>query len=206
MSSIPELTGGRAINHGIGMLVDHGRGSGSKMYVGGQANAIVAQVAVDGASSTNAHYMMDKYTIPANTLVAGSTIRVRAVGRCSSVDSTPSLQAFISLGASSTTPASNNQLLTTTDAATVAADFWVIEGTIQFRTVGATATGYAMWSYCDPADQATKRAIATTISATAAVDTTAALYLSADLQWSASHADNDATLEMFIVDIVNPST
>jgi len=204
MSQIPQLMNGLALEHGVPMFVDHGKGSGSKMYVGGQANAIVAQVAVDGAASTNAHYMMDSYTIPANTLVAGSTIRVRAVGRCTSVNSTPSLQAFVSLGASSTTPASNNQLLTTTDAATVAADFWVIEGTIQFRTIGTTATGYAMWSYCDPADQATKRAIATTISGTAAVNTTAALYLSADLQWSASHGDNDATLEMFIVDIVNP--
>ena len=206
MSQIPELMGGRALGHGIGLSVDHGRGSGSKMYVGGQANAIVAQVAINGADAEDAHYMMDKYTIPANTLVAGSTIRVRAVGRVASVDSTPNLQAFISLGGNATTPLSNNQLLSTTDATTAAADFWVIEGTIQFRTVGATATGYAMWSYCDPADQATKRAIATTISATAAVDTTAALYLSADLQWGADHDDNDATLEIFIVDIVNPST
>jgi len=197
---------GRSLEHGIAMHVDHGGASGSKMYVGGQANAIVAQVAVDGTDSTNAHYMMDKYTIPANTLVAGSTIRVRVAGRVSTVASTPSLQAFISLGASATTPASNNQLLSTTDATTAATDFWVIEGTIQFRTVGATATGYAMFSYCDPADQATKRAIATTISGTAAVNTTAALYLSADIQWSASNAANDATLEIFIVDIVNPST
>jgi hypothetical protein len=62
-----------------------------------------------------------------------------------------------------------------------------------------------MWSYCDPADQATKRAISTTISGTAAVDTTAALYLSADIQWSADNDANDATLEIFIVDIVNPA-
>ena len=206
MSQIPELVGGNALSHGISMFVDHGGTSGKKMHVGGQAKANTAAVLVDGGDSAAVHYMMDKYKIPANTLVAGSTIRVRAVGRVSNIDSTPSIQAFISLGASSTTPASNNQLLTTTDAASIVADFWVIDGTIQFRTVGATATGYAMFSYCDPADQATKRAIATTISAVAAVNTTADLYLSADLQWSASHGDNDAALEMFIVDVVNPST
>ena len=206
MSQIPQCMSGRALEHGIALTVDHGGTSSSKMYVGGQANAIVAQVAINGADAEDTHYMMDKYTIPKNTLVAGSTIRVRVVGRCTSVNSTPSLEAFISLGASKTTPASNNQLMSTTDAATVAADFWVIEGTIQFRTVGATATGYAMFSYCDPADQATKRAIATSISGTAAVDTTADLHLSTDIQWSADHDDNDATLEIFIVDIVNPST
>jgi hypothetical protein len=201
MSMIPALMGGRSLSHPLPLAVGK---SSSKMYVGGQASAIVAQVALDGSVAEDAHTMLDKYTIPANTLVAGSTIRVRVVGRVTTVASTPTLQAFISLGASSTTPLSNNQLLSTTDATTAATDFWVIEGTIQFRTVGATATGYAMFSYCDPADQATKRAIATTISGTAAVDTTAALYLSADLQWSADNDANDATLEMFIVDIVNP--
>jgi hypothetical protein len=206
MSQIPELVGGNALTHGISMFVDHGGASGSKMSVGGQAKAITAAVPVDGTNSTNAHYMMDKYIIPANTLVAGSTVRVRAVGRVAGIDGTPNLQAFVSLGASAGTPASNNQLLTTTDAASIVGDFWVIDGTIQFRTVGTTATGYAMFSYCDPADQATKRAIATTISATAAVNTTADVFLSVDLQWSASHADNDATLEMFIVDVVNPNT
>ena len=42
MSQIPQLMGERALEHGIAMAVDHGGGSSSKMYVGGQANADVA--------------------------------------------------------------------------------------------------------------------------------------------------------------------
>ena len=42
MSSIPQLMSGRALEHGIGLMVDHGGASNAKMYVGGQANADVA--------------------------------------------------------------------------------------------------------------------------------------------------------------------
>jgi hypothetical protein len=38
------------------------------------------------------------------------------------------------------------------------------------------------------------------------LDTTVANYLSITTLFSASHADNEATTEAFIVDIVNPST
>ena len=63
-----------------------------------------------------------------------------------------------------------------------------------------------MFTYSQPSDQAVKSAIATTISGTAAVDTTANLILSVDSQWSADNNANDVNLEIFIVDIVNPST
>tara|TARA_R100001082_G_scaffold899_1_gene733 strand:- start:6874 stop:7497 length:624 start_codon:yes stop_codon:yes gene_type:complete len=207
MSQIPQLMSGRALEHGIAMAVDHGGTSSAKMYVGGQAHAITAQAAKEGSTyDTSVHTMLGSYTIPANTLVAGSTIRVRAVTRNSDQNGTDTLQIFVSLGANTTTPASNNQLLSTNDDTVADGDFCVIDGAIQFRTVGATATGYAMWTYCQPNDQAVKCKIATTISGTAAVDTTAALVLSIDSQWSANHDHNDVELEMFIVDIVNPST
>ena len=204
MSNIPQLMSGRALEHGIAMTVDHGGGNSAKMHVGGQAHAITAQVALDGSTyDSTVQTMISSYTIPANTLVAGSTIRVRAVGRVSSVNGTDSLQAFVSLGANTTTPASNSQLLSTNDATVAAADFFTIDGTIQLRTVGASATGYAMFIYSQPSDQAVKNKIATTIGS---IDTTANLILSIDSQFSANHNDNDVELEMFIVDIVNPST
>jgi hypothetical protein len=207
MSQIPQLMSGRALEHGISLMVDHGGGSDKKMHVGGQAKAITAQVALDGSSYTaTTQTMLDKYTIPANTLVAGSTIRIRAVGRVSNVNGSDALQAFVSLGASGSNPGNNNQLLSTNDATVAASDFFVIDGTIQFRTVGTAATGYAMFTYSQPSDQAVKSAIATTISATASVDTTERLRLSVDVQWSSDHNDNDVELEIFIVDIVNPST
>ena len=51
MSKIVELMAGRTLEHGIGMLVDHGKGSGSAMYVGGQANADVASRTTTATSS-----------------------------------------------------------------------------------------------------------------------------------------------------------
>ena len=203
MAQIPELMGGRSLSHPLPLAVGK---SSSKMYVGGQAHAITSQVALEGSTYTcTTQTAIGSYTIPANTLVAGSTIRVRAVGRCSSVNSTDSLQAFVSLGASTTSADANNQLLTTNDAAVAAADFFVIDGAIQIRTIGTAATGYAMWTYSQPSDQAVKSAIATALNdGTAAVDTTADLVLSIDAEWSADHNDNDVELELFIVDIVNP--
>ena len=203
MSMIPELMGGRSLSHPLPLAVGK---SSSKMYVGGQAHAITAQAAKEGSTyDTSVQTILGSYTIPANSLVAGSTIRVRAVTRNSDQNGSDALQVFVSLGANTTTPDSNNQLLTTNDATVADGDFCVIDGAIQIRTIGATATGYAMWTYSQPSDQAVKSQIATALNdGTAAVDTTADLILSIDSQWSANHDDNDVELEMFIVDIVNP--
>lgn len=92
MSQIPALTGGRALVHGISMHVDHGGGASAKMHVGGQAATKTA--ASDTLTNSDVETALDSLAIPANALVAGSTIRVRAMGTIAAITSTPSFQVF----------------------------------------------------------------------------------------------------------------
>ena len=199
MSQIPALTGGRAITHGIGMMVDHGRGGSAKMYVGGQAKATVA----DGTSHENTatEGSLDKLAIPANALVPGSTIRIWASGIVEDNNSTDTLTIFIRLGTHATLPASNVAAFTSAAVDAVDADVYALNGVIQIRTA---TTAVAMWSYQDPDAAATTPKFQNT--AEFAVDTTSAMYLDFSADWSVAHADNETNSTMFIVDIVNPST
>ena len=201
MSTIPALMGGRALEHGLALVVDHGRGAGDKMYVGGQAKATVA----DGTSHENTatEGSLDQLAIPANTLVAGSTIRIWASGIVEDNNSTDTLTVFIRLG-TSTTVASNEAVFTSTAVDSADADVYALNGVIQIRTAGSSGTAVAMFSFQDP------DAVATTpawqLKASFAVDTTSKLYLDFSADWSVAHADNETISNMFVVDIVNPST
>ena len=139
MSTIPALMGGRAL--------EHGRGSGEKMHVGGQAKATVA----DGTSHENTatEGSLDQLAIPANTLVAGSTIRIWASGIVEDNNSTDTLTVFIRLG-TSTTVASNEAVFTSTAVDSADADVYALNGVIQIRTAGSSGTAVAMFSFQDP--------------------------------------------------------
>ena len=201
MSTIPALMGGRALEHGLALVVDHGRGAGDKMYVGGQAKATVA----DGTSHENTatEGSLDQLAIPANTLVAGSTIRIWASGIVEDNNSTDTLTVFIRLG-TSTTVASNEAVFTSTAVDSADADVYALNGVIQIRTAGSSGTAVAMFSFQDPDAAATTPAWQ--VKASFAVDTTSKLHLDFSADWSVAHADNETNSNMFVVDIVNPST
>jgi len=201
MSQIPALTGGRALEHGIALTVDHGRGGGAKMYVGGQAKATVA----DGTSheNTTTEGSLDQLAIPANTLVAGSTIRVWASGIVEDNNGTDTLTVLIRLG-TSTTVGSNEAVFTSAAVDVADNDIYCLQGVIQIRTAGSSGTAVAMFSYQDPDAAATAPKWQT--KASFAVDTTSKLYLDFAADWSAANADNETNSNMFVVDIVNPST
>jgi len=204
MSQIPALTSGRALEHGIGLMVDHGRGSGSKMYVGGQANCDVA-TGTTTASST-AENECTEYTIPANTLVAGSTIRVKFMVYVLDNNGSDTLQVGVRLG-SNTTASSNAGLLS---AATDVADTDVLVGECTFVVRNTTGTANMIgFGLIGTGTAGSKLTMATDQSGAFAgsnFDVTAVNYLSITTLFNASHADNEATTEAFIVDIVNPST
>ena len=200
MSQIPELMAGRALGHGIALAVDHGRGGGAKMYVGGQAKATVA----DGTAHVNnaTEGSLEKLAIPANALVPGSTIRIWASGIVVDENGSDTLTIFIRLGAHATLPASNVAAFTSAAIDAVDADVYAIQGVIQIRT---TTTAVAMWSYQDPDAAATPPKFQNTASF--AVDTTVPMYLDFSADHSgAAHLDNETNATMFVVDIVNPST
>ena len=202
MSKIVELTAGRALEHGIAMMVDHGRGAGSKMYVGGQAATKTAASAA--LTNTTDETALDSLAIPANTLVAGSTIRVQGMSIVTAVTSNPDLQFFLSLGPTTTALASREEIITTTDAEVAASDVFYVDAVIQVRTIGSSGTAVAMCEYQDPDAVGTQAK--RTIKASFALNTTVEQTLAVSAQWSAASASNSCRSDVFCVDIVNPST
>ena len=180
------------------------------MYVGGQANCDVA-TGTTTVSST-AENECTEYTIPANTLVAGSTIRVRFMVYVLDNNGSDTLQVGVRLG-SNTTASSNTGLLS---AATDVGDTSVLVGECTFVVRNTFKTGDASgdanmigFGLIGTSAASSKLAMATDQTGAftgSDLDTTVANYLSITTLWSASSADNEATTEAFIVDIVNPST
>lgn len=198
MSSIPQLVNGNALEHGITMFVDHGGPSGSQMHVGGQAHAQVAA----GTALTNStvETALSSYTIPANTLVVGSTIRCWAQGIATATNSSDTLTIYLRFGTSTTT-ASNEAVFTSTSPDAVNNDVFALHAVIQVRTA---TTAVAMISYQDPDAVAT--APKWLLKAEFAINVTAANYLQCSADWSVANAGNSCRSDMFIVDVVNPST
>ena len=198
MSQIPELMAGRALGHGIGLSVDHGLGSGSKMYVGGQANADVA--AGSTTATSDAENECTEYVIPANTLVAGSTIRVRWVTATSASNSTDTLITRLRFG-TSTTASSNTECAVNTAVDQTNGDFSVGDMTIQIRTA---TTAVAFGTISDSDGLGTKL-VSAQFEPSFTVDVTAVNYINVTTLFSTTGA-NLATTQGFVVDIVNPST
>lgn len=201
MSQIPQLMSGRVLEHGIAMAVDHGGTNSAKMYVGGQANAdVAASTAHGGDSAATTETALASLEIPANALVAGSTIRVRAAGMVTA-SSGLSLQAFLRFDGTATALGSREAVLSTTDAAVAANDIYIIDALIQIRTA---TTAIAMISYQDPDITAT--ATKMELKDEFAIDITASNTVSVSTQWSDVTSGNSCRNDLFVVDIVNPST
>ena len=198
MSRIPELMGGRSLTHSIPQSLGK---SSAKMYAVSNAKATAA--AGTSHENTATEGSLEQLVIPAETLVAGSTIRIWAAGYVEDNNGTDTLTTYIRLGTNSSAPASNEAVFTSAAIDVADVDIYVLHGVIQIRTIGASGTAVAMWSYQDP------DAAGTTpkwqAKASFAVATTSKLYLDFSADWSGAHADNETNAVMFVVDIVNPA-
>ena len=203
MSQIPALVGGRALVHGIGMHVDHGAGNSSKMYVGGQATAAVT--AGTTTASSTAENMCSQYTIPANTLVAGSTVRVRFAVVSADENGSDTLIVRLRFGSNGSTMTSDTECAVNTAVDQADADFSVGDMVVQCRTKGSSGTGVAFGTIAD-SDALGSKLVSAQFEPSFTINTTVANYVSVTTTWDASHADNEATTQAFIVDIVNPQT
>ncbi len=192
---------GRALEHGISLMVDHGGTSDEKMHVLSQANAQVA--AGTSVEDTTTEKALSTYKIPKNTLVAGSTIRFWAAGVVEDNNGSDSFQVKVRLGTSSTVT-SNQTVFQSTAINVDDNDIYCWNGLIQIRTAGSSGTAVAMVSFQDP--DATGTAPKWNYKSSFTVDTTSELRFQISGVWDAAHADNEANSEMFVVDIVNPST
>ena len=204
MAQIPELMSGRALEHGITMMLDHGGTSSAKMHVGGQVQCDVA--AGQTTVSSTVENACSNFEIPANTLVAGSTIRVRFLVYVLDQNGSDTLQVGIRLGSDTTARNNTGMLSAATDVADT--DALVGECTFVVRTAGSSGTVMGFGTIAT-GTAGSKLSVATdqtgAFTATA-LDTTVVNYLNVTTKWSGSSADNEATTEAVVIDIVNPST
>jgi len=196
MSQIPELMGGRSLSHPLPLSV----GAGKKMYVGGQAASKTA--ASSALTDTTTETALDSYAIPADSLKAGSTIRVRSMGIATATNSTDTLKIYLSLGPTSTALASREEVLATAAVDVANNDVFYIDALIQVRTLGTGGTAVAMIEYQDPdaVTTATKRSL----KASFTLNTTVEQTLAVSAEWSVADAGNSCRSDIFAVDIVNP--
>jgi len=194
---------GRALEHGIGLMVDHGGASNAKMYVGGQAAAEVAVSSTHGgdsaAATETAHH---SFEVPASTLVAGSTIRLRFAGKViADSGASKKLQYFVRFGPTATALASREIVVASADAAVSSGDVFVGDILIQIRSA-TKAIGMASFQEIDAIGTAPKKGLKDEFS----IVTAEAMTLSLSTQWEDTTAGNTCRNDIFVVDIVNPST
>ena len=203
MSQIPQCMSGRALEHGIALTVDHGGGDSAKMYLGGQANADVAAGTTAGGATTEVD--LTEYKIPANTLVAGSTIRARYVVVASAMAAgTDNLIVDLTLGASSTGASNESTVVNAAFDVNAVGDCSTGDVIIQIRTAGTSGTAVA-WGQLSNPDTSGVLAGVSYFKASFAVNTEVKNYLTVTGKWSNANA-NLCTTQGFVVDIVNPST
>ena len=202
MSQIPQLMSGRALEHGIAMTTDHGGGSDEIMYVGEQASFQIA--AGTALTNTTDETALISYTIPANTLVAGSTIRVRAAGIATATNSTDTLTVKMLLDTEATAISSAENIVSTGAVDVADNDIYDFDTLIVVRTAGSSGTAVAISSVHNMDAPATARI--SDLKSSFTLDTTSANVLQITGTWSVASASNSCRSDIFVVDIVNPGT
>lgn len=162
----------------------------------------VYQLLTGGTAVTNAtaETVSAQYQIPANLLVAGSTLKIRYKVEVSGVTGTPTLQHILRLGSAGTTA---DTALVTSVAATASTttvgsgEFLITVRAAPSATTSLVGTGTA--------------ASIGTVAAPTAMDaaalaptnfaTNAALFLTVTLTWSAANASNIAAVTMMEVEV-----
>lgn len=164
-------------------------------WLGGLVYANTAASAAHTNSTDEA--LFDKqYSIPANTLIAGSVIKVRFQGIATATNSTDTLTVKLYIGGLAGTA-----ILTGTATDVANNDIFCGEATIVVRTAGAAGTLVAFGSSAIvPAASGTAVPVYQ-ITASTAVDTTAAQVIGVGADWSAASASDSCRLDILTVEI-----
>lgn len=157
-------------------------------------NAVAASSAI---SNTTTETMFSNFiTLPANSLVAGSLLRIRYQGIATATNSTDTLAVKLYLATATTAGAITGTTLISHAATDVANnDVFAGEYELAIRTAGSSGTMVGVGTYKSvPAAEGTAT-YKDDILASTAVDTTAALYIGVSAQWSNASASNSARLD-----------
>lgn len=154
----------------------------------------------DSATISNTVTLTDfdnSFTVPASSFAAGKVLRVTARGKYSSDATTPGNVTF-KIRKGSTT------LLTTAATAMVASATnygWKLDALISVRSVGGAGTVSVCGEFAlDNGSAAAARIIPA--NGTVVWDTTAGATLQAAVEFSIADADNKATMEVFLVEVL----
>lgn len=172
-------------------------GTNDNAVLGWQGGIVYRTVAASTAlTASSTETALDSYTIPANTLKAGTVIRVRFQGIATATNSTDTLTVKLYLGGLSGTAILTGTATDATNNDTVQG-----EAMIQIRTIGATGTMIASASG-NIVPAATRVAVPVyQITASTTIDTTAALDVTVGYKWSTTSGSNSCRNDMFVVEM-----
>jgi hypothetical protein len=164
-------------------------------WLGGVVYSATAASTALTASSTET--LLDtSYSIPASTLVAGSVIKIRFQGIATATNSTDTLTIKLYIGGLSGTA-----VLTGTATDATNNDIFTGEALIQIRTAGASGTFVSVASG-NIVPAATRVAVPVfQMTASTAIDTTAAQVVGVGAKWSTTSGSNSCRLDMMVVEI-----
>lgn len=164
--------------------------SGTDRIVGGTAFAQSTPTTVTNTVSTEQTFGAG-YTIPANTLKAGSRLKVTWHGEVTASAGADTLTIKVYVGGALVTTAS----VDTSVNDKFAGDLVLVSS----DAPGASVACYGFAQYTDPA--ATTWKIAHTGNGGASINTNAAVLVKVTATWSATTATNTAALDLFTVEI-----
>lgn len=164
-------------------------------WLGGVVYRSLAASAAHSNTTTEALFD-SQYSIPANTLKAGSVIKVRFQGIATATNANDTITIKLYIGGLTGTA-----VLTGTATDATNSDIFTGEATIVVRTAGGSGTFIGVASG-NIVPAATLVAVPVyQITASTSIDTTAAQVIGVGCDWSAASASNSARLDLLVVEI-----
>lgn len=160
---------------------------------------VYANVAASTAhsDSTDEALFDTQYSIPANTLKAGTVVKIKYQGIATATNGNDTLTIKLYIGGLAGTV-----LLAGTATDVANDDIFAGEFTLIVRTAGASGTFVGYGTHTEvPAASGTAVHDVTEIVASTTIDTTAAQVVGVGADWSAASASNSCRLDMMIVEI-----
>lgn len=144
-------------------------------------------------NDTTTETTIGSHTLPANTIKAGTKVRVRGSLRVIGVNATPTIVLKLKLGGTA--------YITSASLSVIANDQVVFDVVITGRAAPGASASVAIEGVTYATQSGTPAAVPKVI-APANYATNGALAVAATIQWSAAHASNQLTCDSFSVDVI----
>lgn len=195
-NKVVESTASNGVAVQSRLTTTDGVASGTAKVVGGVAYAMAA--ASTALTNSNAEAVLGSYTIPANTLKAGTVVRVRFQGIATATHTTDTLTIKLRLGATTLT---GTALITTSAVDVADGNIFTGELLLTSRAApSATSALVGVGRYSDPG--AAGGAFKTVYLAATNFATNGALKLEVTGTWSVADVGNSCRLDVMVVEVI----